>query len=178
MLRLHAWSSIIIFICSYSPLALILVIRDFDIKAKTFNSPILALTLICVVFFSIIYSVLLIKNIKPEFLIKVRRVSCRSNELVNYSLPYIVSLTGVKISDPIEFISFMLFFIIMFLLSVMTQSIFVNPIFALLGYGLYDVEFEENGIIKQSIFLTNVDLKVGNYLHISKITKFQYLAGK
>lgn len=82
-----------------------------------------------------------IKSAYPPVTIKA--MNNVSNELILYTLPYVASLVGLKISEVGYGIGFIVFFVFMFYLSIKTEIIFNNPILAILNYNLYDVAYED-----------------------------------
>lgn len=77
----------------------------------------------------------------PQKIISVNNIS---GDLLTYTLPYIASLVGLKINDPAYALGFMVFFIFMFVVNVKTETIFNNPILALLNYNLYSVTIKDS----------------------------------
>lgn len=76
--------------------------------------------------------------------VTITSMSNVSSELILYTLPYVASLVGLKISEPGYAIGFVIFFVFMFYLSINTETILNNPILAILNYNLYDVTFEDS----------------------------------
>ncbi|MCW0217029.1 MAG: hypothetical protein OJI67_01790, partial [Prosthecobacter sp.] len=77
---------------AYSPLAVILMIQDMDIKTWKLGHPYVVFSLIGVAVLSCFIlwaAVSFVKTSSPTVLVK--KVSNRSGELVNYSIPYLVS---------------------------------------------------------------------------------------
>jgi len=171
-MKLRLWASIIIFFSSYSPLALILMVKDFDPVIIHFKHPQFSMAVFILAITSVLLLFIVLKNIKSGFHIKIERVSNCSNELINYTIPYIVSFLGLDLGKWQDIFAFAIFMILLCLLTIKTQSLFINPILAILGYGLYDTQFTENNISKNSIFLSNQELKVGESYTIQKLTKF------
>jgi hypothetical protein len=170
--------SIIMFISSYSPLGLILVIKDFDFLNKKFNNPIISLVILVIIVISIIILFIIVSNIKNGNLIKITKISNKSSELINYSIPYVISFIGINLANLSDLISFIIFMTFMYILTVNTQSIFLNPVLALCKYGLYDVEYIENDIQKQGVFLSKKELFNNKNYTIRKISKFMYFITK
>jgi hypothetical protein len=85
--------------------------------------------------------------------VEITSVSNRSGELMNYSIPYMISFFVMDLGKVKLLISFGFFMFIMYLLTLKTHNIFVNPILALLGYNLYDVKYKKNGNEYEDFFL-------------------------
>ena len=86
-----------------------------------------------------------------------------------------VLFLGINLGSIQDIIAFSVFMSLLCILTIKTQSLFVNPILAILGYGLYDVQFKENEILKNGIFLSRQDLIVGELYKIKKESKFLYI---
>jgi hypothetical protein len=69
----------------------------------------------------------------------------------------------------------MLFMALLFFLTVKTQSIFINPVLAMRGYGLFAVEFEESGKAKSGVFLAKDVVKAGASCRVERLSQFLYL---
>ncbi|NUO07358.1 MAG: hypothetical protein HUU08_01565 [Candidatus Brocadia sp.] len=174
-MKLRWWPSIIIFFSSYSPLALILIVKDFNLEICYFKHPYFSFGILCFSILSVVLLFIIMRNIKGGFHIKIEKISNCSNELINYTIPYIVSFLGFNLGSWQEIFALFIFMILLCILTIKTQSLFINPILAILGYGLYDVQFKENNISKDGIFLSRQDLIAGELYTFQKISKFMYI---
>ena len=93
-------TAILLFISAYSPLFLILVIRDFDFDCTyQFKHPLVIYFILGISILSVILLFTTIKLMKRgNMLVKVAGVKNRSVDLINYSIPYIVSFLGFDLS--------------------------------------------------------------------------------
>lgn len=191
--------SIAIFISGYTPLFLIMMIKDItgiNWQPYQFESTILGFDKIVypiglfvknpnVVWGLIIVSVIsllllryVLKNITTNpFAITITQAKSRSSEVVNYTIPYMISFVAFDLSKWQDLLSLIIFLSILCLLSIRSQSIFINPILAALGYGLYDCQYTENNKEKECVMISQRDLvaedrvkykKVNNYMGIIK----------
>ena len=64
---------------------------------------------------------------------------------------------------------------IMLVLTITSRSLFLNPILAFAGYGLYDIEYEFNGQTKTIPVLSKIELKTGQEVYLKSLTRFLYL---
>ena len=153
-MKLRFISSIFIFISAYSPLSIIFLIQDFNSTTCSLNHPFIVWPMIgisgisCIVVWSAVH---FLKASSPP--IKIIKLSNRSGELVNYSIPYLVSFFVMNLDDTKTLLSFAFFMLIMYWMTLKTHNIFVNPILACLGYNLYDVQYEQNGQEREDFFL-------------------------
>jgi hypothetical protein len=153
-LKLRFFSSIVVFISAYSPLSIIFLIQDFDLAQRELEHPVLVLSILGIFAIScalMYFSVRCPKVSSPP--VKVVSVSNRSGELINYSIPYMISFFVLDLGNINLLLSFGFFMIIMYLLTLKTHNIFVNPVLACIGYNLYDVRYEKDGREHEDFFL-------------------------
>lgn len=168
------WVSIIIFISSYSPMVFILALRNFNSETLKFNNPYFMGFIALISIISLILLDFTLSKITGGFPIIVKKAYNRSSELVNYTIPYMISFAEIDFSKWQDMLSFALFMFLLCLLTIKTQSYFINPILAIKGYGLYEVEFEENGILKSGIFVSRIELTRDTPHIMQKLSKYLY----
>lgn len=173
-LKLNPLVSIIVFVSSYSPLGAILIIKDYDFSSRLFHNPKAVVGIAIAMVLSVIMLVVTISWIKVGPDITIKRISNRSNELVNYTIPYMISFFGFDLGKWQDMASFGIFMILMCVLTIRTQSLFINPILAVIGYGLYDIEFTMERIDKQGIFISDLELETNTRYTVRKLSRFLY----
>lgn len=144
-MKLRLISSIFIFLSAYSPLAIILAIQDFNFDTWKFEHDLIVFSLLGVAVLScvvVIVAVNCIKTSSPP--VNVIDISNRSGELVNYSIPYMISFFVMDLDNTNLLLSFLFFMLMMFILTLKTHNIFINPILAIVGYNLYEVTYQRN----------------------------------
>lgn len=166
------------FISAYSPLALILAVKDFDLKRIWFLNPTTSITILIIGAISIFVLNIVINDSTSGHRIKVDKISNKSNTLINYTIPYMISFFGFDMGKTTDLVAFILFMCLLCLLTIRTQTIFINPILAMKGYGLFDVTYTENEKTKEGIFLTKVPLVINKHFLIQKVSNFTYLTIK
>lgn len=177
-MKLRVTTSIILFLSSYTPLLLILIVKDFDFINIEFKNPIF----ITIFFITIILSIFLlrvvlmhIKKRNSNMPIKINHVSDRSQDLINYTVPYIISFYGFDLSKWSDNISLGIFIVLMCVLTIRSKMIFINPLLAVVGYGMYDIEYTYNETKYTTTVLTKLDLKEKETYQLRNVTKFLYL---
>ncbi len=153
-MKLRLLPSILIFLSAYSPLSIIFLIQDVDIENKCLMHPGILWPIIAVSILSCLIvwvAVFFIKGSRPP--VAIKKVSNRSGELINYSIPYMISFFVMDLGDTKLLLSFLFFMIIMFVITLKTHNIFINPILACMGYNLYDVRYERDGKEFEDFFL-------------------------
>jgi hypothetical protein len=174
-MKTRIWAAVLIFISSYSPLAIIIFIKDFRTDSFTLVHPYASLGILLLAFTSVGLLYLSMLSIRQGDPVKVVRVSNQSGELVNYAIPYMITFFEFDLGDIRSVAAFGVFMLLMFWLTVRTQNIFINPILSLRGYGLYDVEYEENGKEKQATFLAKDEFWRGDTCLIRGVSRFLFV---
>lgn len=176
-MKLRLLSSILIFISAYSPLSLIFLVQDYDFDKHILCHPeivypVLAISVIsCII---VIASVEKIKFSSPP--IEILSVSNRSGELINYSIPYMISFFAVDLGDINQLICFGIFMVLMYWLTLKTHNMFINPVLALRGYNLYDVRYKSGNEELQDFFLSkDKRLENGDKCRIVEVSENLYL---
>ncbi len=176
-MKLRPLSSVLIFISAYSPLSIIFVIQDIDLENKSLKHPEVLWPIIGVSVLSCIIvwaAVSLIKNANPP--VTIKQVSNRSGELINYSIPYMISFFVMDLGDTKLLLSFGFFMVIMFWMTLKTHNIFINPILACMGYNLYDVRYERDNKEYEDFFIIKGErLTSGERCRIVEVSEQLYL---
>lgn len=170
-------TAILLFISAYSPLFLILAVKDFDFDSSfKFEHP---LTIIVLLSLSILSVVLLFVTIRlvrrGSMLVTVKSVKNRSVDLINYTIPYIVSFFGFDLSKVEDVISLSIFLLLLLLLTIKSKSVFMNPILLLAGYNLYDLDYEFDGKQSSIIVISRYEMKSNDRFFMRSLTRFLYL---
>lgn len=170
-------TAVLLFVSAYSPLFVILAVKDFDFtRSYTFDHPISIFVLLGLSALSVILLFAVIGSIKrgnmPVTVIAVRN---RSVDLINYTIPYIVSFFGFDLSKVEDIFSLSIFLLLLLLLSVKSKSVFMNPILLLGGYNLYDLDYEYDGKQSTAIVISRHEMSSGERYYIRSLTRFQYL---
>ncbi|KAB1068974.1 hypothetical protein F6U93_04260 [Tamlana haliotis] len=171
------WTSILLFISAYSPLFLILAVKDFDFDYTCrFQHPFVIYVMLGLSILSVLILFLIIKFMpRGNMPVVIKTVSNRSVDLINYTIPYILSFFGFDLSKYEDIISLAIFLTIMLVLTITSRSLFLNPILAFAGYGLYDIEYQFNERTKSIAVLSKHELKSGQKFYIKSLTRFLYL---
>lgn len=171
------WISVLMFISAYSPLFLIFGVRDIDFEhSYKIMHPLAVCIMIVIVIVSIFSLFKTISLLKDEDMtVKISSVNNRSTDLFNYSVLYVICFFAIDLSKWGDFISMCIFLLLMLLLTIKTNSVFLNPILSLAGYGLYDVEFEFGGTSNSTVILTKQKLMTTQSRKLISISPYLYL---
>jgi len=159
-MQFRIFPAFILFLGSYFPLSIILLIQDID--EKYWSNPICnvlhpskfsqqcflpmptdfdrALGLLLVSAFSLLLMCLFLKYVKPKETMVVSEVKTIPNDLINYVFPYVVSLMGLNIGENGKFYGFLAFLLFMFLITYKSGQIFMNPILLMFGWRIYEIK--------------------------------------
>jgi len=167
---------VLLFISSYSPLFLILAVKDFDFDNWCLKHPIAVWIMLGISLLSIVLLFVSLRYLKKGNMpVKIISVKNRSVDLINYTIPYILSFFSFDLSKWDDIISLFIFLLIMLILTITSKSIFLNPILAFAGYGMYDIEYEYNSTTSSVIAISKYELKAGDRFFIRNLNRFTYL---
>lgn len=186
--------SISIFFSGYAPLFLIMAIKDvsgfvwyekqftesvFGMERLVFpyfltvNNPGVVIGLLAISILTVLMLWYVVKNIADNvFPIEIVSAKSRSSEVVNYTIPYMISFVAFDLSKWQDLVSLVVFLSLLCLLSIRSQSIFINPILAAAGYGLYDCQYAEHGTVKDCVMLSKEDIKEKQGVSFKKLTNY------
>jgi len=171
------WTSLMLFVSAYAPLGVIVAAKDFDYTKFSFQHPWgcgVALTLAVL---SVLLLWFVMQRLPGQHPVEVKTVKGRAGDLVNYAIPYLVTFVTVdEFFQAANLIAFGLFMALLFILTLKTQSLFINPVLAVMGYGLYDVEFREGKHTREGVLLCRGELSPGGTVRILRLSQFLFLA--
>lgn len=147
-----------IFLGSYLPLSIILLVQD--LKVDLFNSPLciplreklsecvlpfnnsglsIGFALCCLTcFLTTIFVIWCKQESQSITIIESKQIP---TDLINYVMPYVVSFMSLEYSQLTKVLGFMLFMIWIFWLSYKTGQVVLNPILIILGWKLYEIKY-------------------------------------
>lgn len=170
------FASILLFFSAYSPLFVIIGVKDFDYEQEHwFLHPIPIYILLGLTILSIVFLVFTISRMnRGNMLVEVVSVKHRSNDLINYTIPYMIAFFGVDLSKQGDIISICIFLSIMLLLTITTKSIFINPILAIAGYGFYDIEYRYDSKTRSVAVISKHEPHPTDRCYVRSLTRFIY----
>jgi hypothetical protein len=110
--------------------------------------------------------------------IKVVKSLKNPTDLMNYTVPYMVAFIGVDLGDWPKVAGFFCFMLFMFILTYKSKQLFMNPILAVLGYSLYDVDYEINQCFRSARILAKEDLIPDARYRLLKIASLPVVTSK
>lgn len=179
-LRLRPWASLLLFLSAYSPLMLILIIKDYDATSPGLlpQNPVFSGILFLIAVFSSLAVLRSVREIDGGLTVTVTKASNKSGDMFGYTIPYMLSFMKVDLGDWQVIVSLALFLAILFIMAYRTQTVFVNPILALAGYMLIDCTFKRGDKEIQAMVVTRQPLAVGDTCRMERISYYLYVAVK
>lgn len=179
-LRLRPLVSLVLFLSAYSPLMLILIIKDYDATNPGLlpQNPVFSGILLLIAVFSSWAVLRSVKEIDGGLVVTVIKASNKSGDMFGYTIPYMLSFMKVDLGDWQLIVSLALFLSILFIMAYRTQTVFVNPVLALAGYMLIDCTFKRGEKEIQAIVVTRQPLAVGDTCRMERLSHYLYVAVK
>ena len=176
-MKLRPLASVFIFLSAYSPLSIIFLIQDIDFNTLNLQHPKIVWTVIGVALLSCLIVWISVKSPKVSTPpVKIISSSNQSGELINYSIPYMITFFVMDLGNLKLILSFAFFMLLMYWLTIKTHNVFTNPILAFIGYNIYEVRFLQDNLEYESFFLAKGGRLVPNERYrILQITDRLYL---
>lgn len=170
--------ALLVFLGSYFPLALILFLQDISQESwstsictnwkscqlPTLKNPWLSCTLILITGLCLLFTFLILSKIRYKYPIKIIEVKPIPNELISYSFPYIVSFMGVDYVSLDKVIGLAVFLFLLFLITLKSGNIIMNPILAIFGWNLYEAKIIVNKHERFTNILSKAKLIPGEFI--------------
>jgi hypothetical protein len=167
--------SVVFFLSSYAPLAPIIIFKDYDLGAGRLKHPTGVWIVSALALLSIVVLFLAMRSVSHGIDVRVQSVSHKSGELVNYTIPYMISFFAFDLGNWNDIFAFVFFLSLMYVLTLRTQNIFINPLLALWGWSLYDVTFLDVRTERQGTFLARVELHSADIAVVQRVARFFYI---
>lgn len=155
-MQFRFWSGAALFLGSYLPLALILLVQDvgekhwgstlcgwrgnFDCTVMVFQHPWIAIGSVLAASAALYLTLLTMKAVRLKHRVRVLEVKSIPNDLIGYLFPYVVSFMGMSYGQPKEIAGFLVFWVVLFAITYRSGQILMNPLLVVLGWRLYDVK--------------------------------------
>jgi hypothetical protein len=178
-LRLRPLVSLVLFLSAYSPLMIILVIKDID-PSKTWllQSPIHSCILLLIAAASSFITLRAVKEVDGGLPVVVTKAANKSGDMFGYTVPYMLSFMRIDLSDVQTILSLGIFMGVLFLMAYRTQTVFINPILAMAGYLLIDCTFKRGTKEVQAMVITKNPINIGDSCQLERLSHYLYIAAK
>ncbi|MDR1326344.1 MAG: hypothetical protein LBK00_09955 [Treponema sp.] len=107
----------------------------------------------------------------------ISSIENRSPDIINYTIPYLLAFINTDLNSLPDIISVGIFLVILMVLTITSKSIFINPVLAMAGYGLYDIHYTYNNNDMSKTVLYKGELSVNDRYYIKTLTPFLSLLG-
>lgn len=185
--------ALFLFLGSYLPLSIILLVHDID--DKTWNAGVclsfpigcnypslknptasISFFILCALICIFLIRYFLIRN-TPTDEVLVNSAKPIPNDLINYVFPYVVSLMGWDFSDGRKVVGFLIFFLWMFLITYRSGQILMNPVILLSKWKLYEAKVTY-GNQEHHVRMLSTDHIADRSIHKSCIVHGVYILSK
>ena len=155
-MQLRTYAAPLIFVGSYFPLSLILLAQD--INYSVFNSaqrvgwaemecgallknPSFSLTIVAFSLACFVLTIFVLRLAKPKHAIKLTDAKEIPADLMNYTLPYVVSFMSLDYQETGKFVGILIFLTWMFLISHRSRQVILNPLLIVFGWRYYELTY-------------------------------------
>lgn len=171
--------AILIFLGSYLPLSLILLALDFDYSmlsrpiclpwspttpACTFplRNPAYSISIFLVCLMALAVTLFTLSLIKGKRDIQILQATYIPSDLMNYTLPYVVSFMSIEYHDTGKFVGLIIFLGWMFWITHRSGQIILNPALIAFGWRPYEVTYSYQGDTAQHNGIALADGRIGS----------------
>jgi hypothetical protein len=175
-LRLRPLVSLVLFLSAYSPLMVILAIKDLNFSSPHFfGSPTISSILIFTAISSSVIILLTVRSVDNGLPVVVTKAANKSGDMFGYTIPYMLSFMRVELGDWQILLSLALFLSVLFVMAYRTQTVFINPVLAIAGYMLIDCTFKRDDKEIQAMVVTQEPISVGDSIKLDKLSHYLYI---
>lgn len=157
-MQLRKTSAFALYLGSYLPLALVLLVQDVDVVALgrhacppsgwfgggcrlPLQHPWWSLGSVVVGIACLLLTMRTLDAIGTPRQIRVAEAKHVPADLINYAMPYIVSFMGLDFSSAPKLLGFGIFFVWIFWITYRSGQIVMNPILTVFGWRLYEIRY-------------------------------------
>ena len=161
-MQLRTFFSLLIYVGSYLPLSLILLVQDIDLGilkqgpcprtllasldcVSPLRNTVLSLTVFAICAIGLAATVLVLRKLPTSQRVRIIETKHVPADLLNYVIPYVVSFVSLDYADTSKLLGFIVFFAWIFWITVKSGQILLNPTLAVLGWKLFEVQYSYHG---------------------------------
>lgn len=169
-------TSILLFLSAYFPLFLILAAKDFDWdRTQWLRHPLPLVSLLVSSGLSVPLLYLVMYQMpRGNMQVTIKGVRDRSIDIINYTIPYMIGFFGVDLSKKADAVGIIVFLVILLMLMVNSKTVFLNPMLTIVGYHLFDIDYEFDGKEHSAVVLSRNDIKANQRYYLLSLTRFLY----
>lgn len=170
-MQLRKTSAFALYIGSYLPLGLILLVQDLDLDvvkagfcrpsqwSAGCRSPLLhplwSVGTVSIGIVCLLLTLWILRRIPTPHRVRILEAKHIPADLINYAVPYIVSFMGLDFASTTKLLGFSVFFLWIFWITYRSGQIFMNPLLIVFGWRLFEIKYG---------YLQSDDLLVGRAL--------------
>jgi hypothetical protein len=185
--KLHWIAQFVLFVSSYSPLFIIVIVRQFVQNYEYLNwggltqdalivfierFGISTFLLVLTAFGMFGYNQTLkniTRNAENGFPVTIVDVKNKNGEAIGYIATYIIPFAFQELKGLYEFISLVFLFVIIYRIYINSTLLLINPVLSI-RYAIYEVEFLENSKTKNGLILSsNKYIQEGDHVKLYEI---------
>jgi hypothetical protein len=162
-MQLRLAPAAVIYLGSYLPLSLMLLIQDLEFKTSKgvcsvdrarhlecllpLKHQVLPLVFVAVCLVCLLVTLAILRLLPKKDRIKVGEAKHVPADLINYTFPYILAFATLDFDDTGKLLGFAVFLLWIFWITYRSGQIVLNPVLAALGWKLYEIKYEYLGIV-------------------------------
>lgn len=161
-MQFRLFAGLVVFMGSYLPLSMILLAQDYDYTAHRrplcldilrddrcdlpFGTPIFSVTIFTACLICFLVTLLTLRAVRPhQHNIVLTEVRYVPSELMNYTLPYVVSFMNLNYEETGTFVGFIIFLAWMFWITYKSGQLIMNPLLIVFGWRHYEIAYKFPG---------------------------------
>ncbi len=141
---LRLWVKALLFFSAYTPLFIILILKNIDPCNIFFYISLGLLVLLNLILILIFRRVAKKINQKK---VNIKEMKDKTSDALNYVFPYIIAFIGFEFQTWQDWVMFLLLIFIIFTIYTNSNLIFINPMLNLIGYKIYKIVTIDNSSI-------------------------------
>lgn len=178
-LRLRPLVSLVLFLSAYSPLMVILVIKNIDLSVSwLLLNPVSSWILLSIAIVSSFITLRAVKEVDNGLPVVITKAANKSGDMFGYTIPYMLSFIRVDLGDWQIILSLIIFLSVLFVMAYRTQTVFINPILAMAGYLLIDCTFKRGDKEVQAMVITKNPISIGDSCQLERLSHYLYIAAQ
>jgi hypothetical protein len=149
-------TAVVVFLGSYLPLSVILLAQNFDFGAIhrslcwppehagcsiPLRNPGFALIALIICLLCFFVTLFVLASVKPKQEIVLVEAKYIPTDLMNYTLPYVVSFMSIDYQDMSKFVGLVIFLAWMFWITYKAGQILLNPLLIVFGWRMYELKY-------------------------------------
>jgi len=150
-------TAVVVFLGSYLPLSMILLAQNYDYDTRSLplcwqvwekgcylplKNPVFSILIFCICSACFLITLLVLRLVKPKHEVELIEAKYIPTDLMNYTLPYVVSFMSIDYQDASKFVGLVIFLIWMFWITFKSGQVLLNPLLIVLGWRLYDLTYQ------------------------------------